>query len=531
VVFLAAILPWENDAFVRLVNLPFVGLAALSIYAIAAELRAPRAAGALLAVVFVATPAVSFAAFEGAKTDIIMFAAFGSGLLFLIRHLRTGLPSDLVLAGLGLGLAFGTKWYGVTGVPLVVLVWMTVSFAIRRRPATVLREGAAVTGIVAAAGGFWLIRNLVESGNPVFPVNVQLAGTTLFRAPEDFIRECAGFRIVDYLGSRGAWSEFILPAYRDNYALPGLLILAMLVTAVILLVRARTSAPRGAEVAGERWAQLVLLSLTAAALAAAYAVTPYSAFGPEGEPLLVGANTRWVLPAFLVGATLAAWATGRLGRPARVAFELLALVAVADGLRRGFSISVVDALRGAVVAGVAVTAGYGLIRLLRRLGPRPARAARFALVATALLAAAAAGHVRQRDFNDGRYAGGDPTIDWLATQAQSGHAIGLAGVWSVQGLSPVLPAFGPRLDNRVAFVGEFVDGQLRELETRERFATAVRRGGYDLLIVGRAGYAGCEVPGDEGDENAWAAEEGFVEVAQSDRLTLYRVPVASREPS
>ncbi len=530
VIFLAAVLPWENDAFVRLVNLPFVGLAGLSVYAIAAELRAPRAAGALFAMVFVATPAVSFAAFEGAKTDIVMFATFGSGLLFLIRHLRTRSRTDLVLAGVGLGVAFGTKWYGVTGVPIVVIVWMVVSLVTRRGPVAVLRRGAAVTGIVAAFGGFWLVRNLVESGNPVFPVNVQLAGVTLFDAPRDFIRECAGFRIVDYVGTPGVWPDFILPAYRDNYALPGLLIVAMFVIAIIMLVRAPASSRRHAGLARDRVAQLALLSVTAAGLAAAYAATPYSAFGPEGEPLLVGANTRWALPAFLVAATLGAWAAGRLGR-ARVALEVVALLAVADGVRRGFPISLREAVRAAAGAAVAGGVAYGLIRLSPRLGPRPAMAGRVGLAFVTVLMVVVVGHERQERFNEGRYAGGDPSIDWIAKYAPSGHRIGLAGVWSVEGLSPVLPAFGPRLDNRVAFVGEFVGGQLRELETRAGFAAAVRRGGYDLLIVGRAGYSGCQVPGAEGDENAFASAEGFVKLAESDRLTLYRVPIAPiRDP-
>lgn len=75
------------------------------------------------------------------------------------------------------------------------------------------------------------------------------------------------------------------------------------------------------------------------------------------------------------------------------------------------------------------------------------------------------------------------------------------------------------------YLGPTVDGQLREYATRSRWSTAVRTGGFDLLLVGRGGYGGedCPVPGSETDDDAWARAEGFEEVARSAHLTLYRV--------
>ncbi|MDQ3936545.1 MAG: hypothetical protein M3340_18140, partial [Actinomycetota bacterium] len=138
---------------------------------------------------------------------------------------------------------------------------------------------------------------------------------------------------------------------------------------------------------------------------------------------------------------------------------------------------------------------------------------------------AAVGHARQREFNDGRYEDGDAAIAWIARHAQDGHRIGLAGVWSVEGRAPVWPAFGERLGNHVEFVGPTVDEQLREYARRDRWAEAVRAGGYDLLLVGRGGYAReeCPVPGQDSDDDAWARLEGFEVLARTERLTLYRV--------
>jgi hypothetical protein len=519
VLYLAIVQPWMNDAFVRVASVPFVALTALAVYALASELRVPRATAVLAGALFVSLPVVTFAAYDGAKTDAMGLFAFGAGLLFLARHSRVGGSGELLLAGLGLGIAFGTKWYMVLAVPAVVLVWLLASLAGRRGLGAILRSAAILTGVVLLAGGFWLVRNWVESGDPFFPVSVRVAGLTIFDAPRDFIRECAGFRIVDYLGSPGIWADFILPAYRDNYGAPGLAIALGVLAALLLLAGADGRVPALAAADGRVSALAAATLLTAAC----YAITPYTAFGLEDEPILVGANTRWATPALLLAVTLAAWAAGRAGR-LRVPAELAAALAVADGLRRGFEVSAGRvALAG--LALVLLAAGVWLARRtpVRRLVRERAVLA-VTLVLLGLGLVLALGHERQRRFNDGRYLDADAVIRTLARDAPEGRRIGLAGNWSVHGLSPVWPAFGPRLENRVEYVGERVDGQLREYADRERFVAAVRRAGYDLLVVGRGGYPeGCPLPGEETDDDEFARASGGREIASTGRLTLYAV--------
>ena len=119
-----------------------------------------------------------------------------------------------MLAGLGLGLAFGTKWYAVWAVAIVLAVWAAGSLLERRGVRAVARDGAVLCGLVALAGGIWMLRNLIESGNPVFPVEVSPLGLTIFDAPRDTVRESAGFTLLHYVGDGGVWSEFIWPQLR-----------------------------------------------------------------------------------------------------------------------------------------------------------------------------------------------------------------------------------------------------------------------------------------------------------------------------
>ena len=124
VVDLAAILPWHSDSLIRFVNLPFLALTWLALYAAGRELGAAAASAAIAAAAALSYPAVTSYVVDSPTPDAVMYATFAAGLLFLLRHVGGRNRSDLLLAGLGFGIAFGTRWYGVAAVAVVVGVWL-----------------------------------------------------------------------------------------------------------------------------------------------------------------------------------------------------------------------------------------------------------------------------------------------------------------------------------------------------------------------------------------------------------------------
>ena len=120
VIGLAVVLPFESDAFVRVLGLPFAAITGLALYALGRDAGAPASTTALFAAAFVAIPVFFLSAFEGAKTDAVMLAMLGSGTFFLCRFAVDGKRSSLVLGALGLGIAFGTKWYAVWSVAVIL---------------------------------------------------------------------------------------------------------------------------------------------------------------------------------------------------------------------------------------------------------------------------------------------------------------------------------------------------------------------------------------------------------------------------
>ena len=495
---LAAALPWRVEAFVRWTGLPYMLLACLSVYASALELRAPRATAVLAATAFGSLPVVLRPALEDGQVDVIMLAAFGSGVLFLLRHVRAGAGADLVLAGLALGIAFGTKWYGVSCVAALLAVWAAGQLLSRRPWPRVARDLAAAVGLVAAAGGFWLLRNWVESGNPLMPVRVAPAGITIFDAPPDPVLEAAGFTLLDYAGAPGIWADYILPAFRRSFELPGAALAAGALLAGVVWALRR----------GER--RVPGLLVAALVLAVVYAITPYSALGPEDRPVQVDANTRYGMPALLVGAVTAAWGAGQLGR-LRVVAELALLAAVL----RGVDVAP-DVPRGKFLVAALALAALGAAAWWLRGRELPRSRPLIAGLAVAGFAVVAvAGLKVERNYERSFYWGHERVID-AAIAAPEGSRIGLTGVWSNNGLSPVLPSFGPRLRNEVEYVGPWVRGVLRRHTDRASYTDALEAGGYDLVLVGRGFEPGADRP-----EEGWTRAAGWRLVAASPRLSLW----------
>lgn len=507
VVLLAATLPWHNDFFARFAITAFVVVMAVAVFAVARELRVPPAPATLAAAVAASVSVVGRSAIPLAMPDAVLYATFALGALFLLRHVRTGRTSDLVLAALGLGVAFGTKWYGVTTVAVLALVWAAGRLAARRPTRLVLGEGAALGGIVAAVGGIWMLRNLVESGNPVFPVKVAPFGVTIFDAPRDVLREQVGFSIAHYAGDPSLWDTLVVELYEGlGFAL---------FACAVGLVAALLLGGRGID------RRVLGMAVAALGLAAAYAVTPYTALGLEGQPLLADVNTRYVVPALLLAAPVAAWASARARRWSGLALQALLALAAVSGARLAYPpLTLRTMLEAAVVLAPVGAVAWLLWRLSRAPVRRGRRVAVAAIAPLVVLVALSAGYRAQQRVNDARYIGIDPAIDAVLRGAPEDRRIGLAGLWTVEGLTPVWPSFGMRIGNEVEYVGRFEDGFLRQYAQPEPFVAALHRGDYDVIVVGR----GLTDPPRPMPAERWALQAGWRTVALSERLRVLVAP-------
>jgi hypothetical protein len=508
---LAAILPWRDDAFLRLLAPPLLAVTALAAYATGRELGAPAPTAALLGAGIVATSTAGGSALFDLKPDAVMYATFAAGVFFAVRHGRTGARSDLLLAGLGLGLALGSRWYGVTAVAAVVAVW-AAAFALARRPRPWPFRPTALLGLaIAAGGGFWLVRNAVLTGNPLYPVDLGPIG---LGAPRDVFTEKFGFTVAERVGEGGFAGDELLPSLWRAFGASGLAVLAGAAVAAVLAAMRRAPAR-------------VLALLGASALVGlTYAFLPGSAQGSERGAFegIVEENMRWLMPAAILAAGPAAWAAGRLRRGA-TALDLVLLGCLVATLQRSFSpeprhVAIVAAL--AAVAAAAI----GAVRATAARGRGPAAA----LAATLVAGVVALGYAHERRYDRDRYVGLSAAVDWVNEHGRSDRRVGVAGNWSAQRFVPIYPLFGPRLENDVEYVGPLVDEQLRQYTSAAPFSAALRRERYDLLAVGTLTRPDFEDLRPQRrvrdpEEARWARRAGYVEVARdADFVLLSRRP-------
>lgn len=510
VVFLAMMLPWRGDAFVRLAEVPWLALTGIAIYAIAIELRASRGTAVLFAAMVLAVRAISSFALVQLDPDTFLLGTFGCAALFLVRNLRHRCRAESMLAGVGLGLAFGTTWYGVAAAVALLAVWGAVSLLRRTRAATLASQALLISATGLLFGGVWLLRNWVLTGDPFYPGRI-----AFFRPPVDLYLKLYGYSLFDRIGQPGVWGQYVLPDLRAAIGGPGIVLLIGLLAVVVTLVRRRRVLRELTESA------TLLLTSAAILIAVIYIFTPATAQGTRAAPFpgLVGGNSRALMPALVLAAPAVAWVASRLGRWGSL-FELAAAAATVDGLEQTFDLPagglVLFALEAALVL---VVLRLGIAWWRSR--PRPMRG-QVAIAAGLALAVVIVGigERGQRHFYRYRYAGMDPAVGWVIAHAPRGNRIGVAGDWTSGVLpSPVLPLFGPRFRNQVAYVGRMDVGTLIRYSRESSFLSAVRRGGYDLLLVGTA-------PSPFGPAVAptWALATGFRRVAASGRFILFASP-------
>jgi hypothetical protein len=157
-------------------------LGAVASATIAKQLGVPAKFAWLAGAVFAISPIVVAQA-SVAYVDLLVSAFFVSGLSFgLAVHRRDGpMGAPCLLAGMAAGLLIGTKLTGLIYASLIAVV-VAVGLLRRRRPA---RRGRSLPALGFLAlllifGAPSIARTWVTTGDPVYPVQVKVAGSVVF---------------------------------------------------------------------------------------------------------------------------------------------------------------------------------------------------------------------------------------------------------------------------------------------------------------------------------------------------------------
>jgi hypothetical protein len=413
----------------------------------------------LLGAIALSVPALSDQAGE-ARNDIV-------GIFFLLaavaialnawavreegeRGLGTG---ALAVAGLAAGLAAGTKLNFL--LPALVLVAGLVAIA----PRGGRWRALAATGLAAlAGGGYWYLRNLIHSGNPL--PWVQDLGPISLPAPEQALGGREAHSVLGYLTDGTVWSDWLLPGLHDGLWLIWPLLGAAALAGLLLCFAPGPHASRGSSAADEAreeprlrgWGVdpvLPLVAMVGLATALAWLVAPTSASGPDGMPRGFESGLRYLAPALVLG---------------------LALLPAAPRLRLSlahFSLPLTF---------VAHRATRDKRRDRNLLG--------WGLAVTLVLGAVVVGYPVQRHYLESRYA--DPTFTTPGLDAAFKWADGISNARIATTSTRQYPLFGTDLSNHVQFIGiERPHGGFEAPTTCQAWRRELNAGNYDYAITTR----------------------------------------------
>jgi hypothetical protein len=172
---------WGGDRLAKVGQTPFLVLAGAAAFRMARMLGAGRNASLIAVCWSLASMPLLLFTFE-ANVDTIFVACYLIAVLFFLRYVleSAGTPA-LAFGGMAAGLALGTKPVGLVFVgPLLVLFVGIIAARTRSFRAT-LAAVLVLASCLLPTSGFWFGRNMLLTGNPLYPLHLEVMGTTVLR--------------------------------------------------------------------------------------------------------------------------------------------------------------------------------------------------------------------------------------------------------------------------------------------------------------------------------------------------------------
>jgi hypothetical protein len=393
-----------------------------------------------------------------------------------------GLSSGALLCvGLAIGLAAGTKLNFL--LPAAVLVLGLTGLAPRGERLRVL---VSAGGMALAGGGYWYLRNLIHSGNPL--PWIHHLGPIDLPAPEQALGGREAHSVLSYLTDGSVWSDWFLPGLHGGlwivWPILGIAALAGLLLALVPFAgRWAENSSQGGVFGPSTRGVLALVGLVGLAAAVSWLVSPTSASGPAGMPRGFESGLRYLTPALILGLALLPTVP-----PLRAWAARLASLGPALGERPA------SASPGPApdAGGPEAPAGDRPHLPPLRVGKcgrsdeedRLPRRWIAGIVAGVVLVAVAVGYPVERHYLHDRYR--DPSFTTPGLDAAFAWARDVEGARIGTTSTRQYPLFGTDLSNRVAYVGlDRPHGGFEEAPNCQVFRRLVNAGDYDYLVATR----------------------------------------------
>jgi len=215
--FLWLILPLESVFLADLGQVPFFALAVVSAYAISRRIGVSPLSSFYAAALFLIIPNL-FKQLSISYVDVMVASLFLAGTYYLFLLEEDFSLKKVLLYSISLGLLLGTK---TVAFPYSILLLLPFAYFLLRH-FTRAYYGVISAFVITLLGGFSFIRNYLETGNPLYPLDFNFMGIPVFRGVMDTLTYSAHFKIQDYSPGKLLFHEG-LGAQTLIFVLPGTL--------------------------------------------------------------------------------------------------------------------------------------------------------------------------------------------------------------------------------------------------------------------------------------------------------------------
>ena len=217
-IYLWLIYPLQNVFMADLGQVPFFLLSFIALFAICRKLGISREYSLYASCLFTVTPNY-FKQMEIAYVDVMVCAWFLASSYFLLLFYHQKKLKDAIFFSVALGMLIGTK---ATALPYAAVLF--VLFILQLRGSFLYFPISAA--LIILTGGYGYIRNFILTGNPLYPLNIQFLGQTIFKGVFEKSAYTAHISRDAYAITKMLFSEglggglivFVIPSYLMHIA-------------------------------------------------------------------------------------------------------------------------------------------------------------------------------------------------------------------------------------------------------------------------------------------------------------------------
>lgn len=224
-------IPFKNDFLVNILNFSLMIFLGITLYKILRNINLQKSTSLILSGLLFYMPVFMRQAGTG-LTDTFFCLSFALSIYFLQEiHKNKNNPfkkhsniSAYIFFGLNIGLLAGTKYPGILIGIIPILLLLIVLFS--KSSEKKLLEKFKLAGMSAASalltGSFFFIRNWIDSGNPIFPVEVKAFGWKIFDGYLGTNEKLLNTSLIENIKDVEGIKTFIVQYY-NLIGLPGIL--------------------------------------------------------------------------------------------------------------------------------------------------------------------------------------------------------------------------------------------------------------------------------------------------------------------